>query len=81
MSTTLLDRIIEPLAECLSVDAAKKIVGMRADDAIQRRVDELAELANRGQLTPAEQAEYDRYLAAFHVVTIMQAKAKKLIEG
>ena len=81
MATTLLDRIIEPFAECLTAEAAKKIVAFRADDTLQLRVDELAGKANRGQLSPAEQVEYDRYLAAFHFVTVMQAKARRLLNS
>ena len=81
MSTTLLDRLIEPFAECLTTEAARKIVSLKADDAVQARVDELAEKANRGTLTDVEGAEYDRYLAAFHFMTVMQAKARRLLRS
>jgi len=43
MNTTFLDRIIEPFAECLTPDAARKIVALKEDDATQRRVDDLAD--------------------------------------
>jgi hypothetical protein len=79
MNTTLLDRLAEPFAECLTPEAARKVAALRADDAMQARVDELAEKANRGTLTDAEGAEYDRYLAAYHFVTVMQAKARRLL--
>lgn len=79
MSTSLLDRLIEPFTECLTTDAARKIAAIRADDAMQTRVDELAEKANRGTLTEDERMEYDRHLAAFHFVTIMQARARRLL--
>lgn len=79
MSTTLLDQLIEPFAECLTPSAAKKIAALKADVALQSRVDELADKSNRGTLTSTEQAEYDRYLAAFHFVTVMQAKARRLL--
>ena len=81
MSTTLLDSIIEPFAECLTIDAAKKIVALRADAVTQARVDELADKANLGTLTSEERAEYDQYLATFHFVTIMQARARRLLQS
>ena len=81
MATSLLDQIIEPFAECLTKDAAEKIAALRADDSLQQRVDELAEKANRGQLCPAEQVEYDRYLAAYHFVTVMQARARRILHA
>ena len=80
MNTTLLDRVIEPFAECLTTSAARKIVALRADAEMQTRVDELADKANDGLLTDEERAEYDRYLAAFHFVTIMQARARRLLD-
>ena len=63
MNTTILDQIIEPFAECLTPEAARKIVAIRADDELLGRVDELAKKANAGTLTDIEQSEYDRYLA------------------
>ncbi len=79
MSTTLLDRMIQPFAECLTSEAARKIVELRADSDLQQRVAMLADKANQGQLSANEQAEYDRYLAAFHFITILQAKARQII--
>jgi hypothetical protein len=81
MSMTILDRIIEPFAECLTQEAARKIVALRADGEMQGRVDELADRANAGTLSEVEQSEYDRYLAAFHFVTILQARARRLIQS
>ena len=57
MSTTILDRLIEPFAECLTSEAAAKIAALRADDAVQQRIDALAELANQGTLTQEERSE------------------------
>jgi len=80
MSTTLLDRVIEPFADCLTPDAAQKIVCLRADPELQSRVDMLAEKSNEGLLSVDEQTEYDRYLAWFHVVTILQSKARTVLD-
>ena len=81
MSTTLLDQLVEPFAECLTVEAAKRVVALRADPALQQRIDVLADRSNHGVLTVEEQAEYDRFLAAFHFMTIMQARARRLLSA
>ena len=81
MSQSLLDRVIEPLTECLTPEAARKIVAIRADVQTQARVDELADKANEGQLTDKERAEYDGYLAWFHVITILQARARTVLRN
>lgn len=78
---TLLDGLIEPFAACLTPEAARRIADLRAEPSLQLRVDELAEKANRGVLDDAERAEYDRYLAAFHFVTILQARARRLLSA
>lgn len=79
MNATLLDRLVEPVTECLTETAARKLVALRAEPELQARVDELAEKANFGTLTADERAEYDGYLAAFHLVTLVQAQARKFL--
>ena len=81
MSISLLDQFVEPFASCLTPDSAARIVGMQADAQTQARVDELADKANRGVLSESEKTEYDRLLAAFHFVTILQAHARKVLRS
>ena len=81
MTTAFLDLLIEPFAECMTPTAAQKIVALRADAQTQQIIDDLADKANQGTLTPVEQAEYDQYLAAFHFVTVMQARARRLLSS
>lgn len=78
--TDVLDRVLEPFMECLTPEVAQRIVNLHADAPTQARVDELADKANEGQLSAKEKAEYDRYRDAFHFVTIVQAKARRLLE-
>jgi hypothetical protein len=79
MTTTLFDRFVEPVAECLTPEAAQKIAALTADAATQAHIDDLAEKANWGTLTESEKADYDRYLAAFHFITILQARARQML--
>ncbi len=67
--------------ECrLTPEVATRIVNLRADSPTQARVDQLAEKANEGQLSAVEQREYDRYLEALRLVTILQAKARTFLD-
>ena len=79
MDAALLDQIVEPFAECLTPAAARKIIDLRADPAVQDRLNELAEKANRGTLSEAEKSSYDSYLTAFHLITILQARARRVL--
>ena len=60
-------------------EAARKLIGLKADRKTQARVAKLAEKCNKGDLTPQERRQYERYVMAGHFVAILQAKARKLL--
>lgn len=74
-----LDRFLDPLTETLSPEVARKIVALRAAPDVQARADELAEKANEGTLTPVEEAEYKEFVEAVDIVSIIQAKARRVL--
>jgi uncharacterized protein YnzC (UPF0291/DUF896 family) len=75
-----LDRILDPFAECLTPEVARRIVALQADPQSQARIDELAEKNTEGQISEEELAEYDTYIQAIDFITILQAKARNLLE-
>jgi hypothetical protein len=80
MSTTdLLEQVLDPLVECLTPEAARTVVALRAAPEVQARLDQLADRANEGLLTPSERAEYEKFRATFHMVTLLQSKARQLL--
>lgn len=78
--TTILDRVLNPFTDCLTVDVAQRIVDLRADAQSQTRVDELADKANEGRLSDAERVEYDKFRDAFHLITVLQSKARTFLD-
>jgi hypothetical protein len=74
-----LDRILDPLARCLTPAAARALVTMRADPETQARIAELADKCNEGLLTREERREYEAFVRAIDLVSILQSKARKLI--
>lgn len=82
MSTIdLLEQVLDPLVECLTPEAARTVVALRADPELQARLDQLADRANEGSLTTAERAEYEKLRATFHMVTLFQSKARQLLNA
>jgi hypothetical protein len=82
MSTTeILEQVLDPFVECLTPEAARKIVALRADPATQGRLDDLAERANEGRLTPEERSDYEKFRVTFHMVTLLQSKARQLLNA
>ena len=79
LDTPILERMLAPVTKSLNVDAAKKLVRLKADAKVQARVAILARKCNEGELTPKELAEYDRYIAFADFVAILQAKARLLL--
>jgi hypothetical protein len=63
----------------ITPDIAQQLVRLQADEAIQARVDELADKCNEGLLTSDEREEYDAYVTAFEYIALLQAKSRSLI--
>ena len=80
MSTTVLDRFLDPVANCLTPDVAQSIVSVGIDAQTQTRLDELADKANLGTLTEEERIEYEEYVEGMDFIGILKAKARKVLE-
>jgi hypothetical protein len=81
MSTIVshLDQLLDPIADCLTPEVARRIAGMRADEQTQTRINELAAKANEGTLTTEERADYLGYVEAIDLISILQAKARLVV--
>jgi len=71
--------MLQPVTRSLNIDAAKKLVRLKADAKVQAHVAKLARKCNEGALTPRERAEYDLYIAFSDFVAILQAQARLLL--
>ena len=72
----MLDEILEPVTRAFSRDVAEAFVRIEASAPVQNRISELAEKCNEGLLTPAERAEYESYINAVDLISVLQAKAR-----
>jgi hypothetical protein len=73
-----LDRLLDPVTHCLTPEAARRLIDLRADPELQARVDLLADKCAEGQLSAAEREEYETYVRFSRFIAILQAKARKL---
>ena len=80
MSTTAelaaLDRLLDPVRDCLTAEVAARIAALRADAATQDRLDELAGKNAEGTITPGERADYEALVSAGNLIAVLQAKAR-----
>jgi len=79
VADSILDRVFEPVSRCLTPEAARKLVALRADPDIQAEIDRLAVKCNEGQLTDEERTQYETYVRAIHFMTVLQSKARRLL--
>ncbi len=76
-----LERVISPVARCLTTESAQALLAAPSDPETQARLDELAGKASEGQLTPAETEEYDASILLGDLVAILQARARVVLAG
>ena len=74
--SSVLDRLLESVSRCLNRESARALVELRADEAAQARIDELAQKCNEGTLTPEERHEYETYVHVGNLIAVLQAKAR-----
>ncbi len=78
-ATAGLAKILDPVAQCFTPEVAKRVAELRADPAVQARIEELAEKCYEETIIPEELAEYDAYVQAKDVVAVLQKQARPLI--
>jgi hypothetical protein len=71
-----LERVLEPVSRAFNVESARAIVASRADDEVQARISALAMKCTEGALTEEEKREYETYVQAGNLISILQAKAR-----
>ncbi len=79
MGTSALNGLLDPFASSLDHSALRQILDFRISSEVQARVDDLAERANLGELTPEEDAEYEALIDAADLISILKLKAKRLL--
>ena len=78
-ATDLLTSYLEPLAEGLTPQQARKILSIKPTDRLVDRVQLLATRANSGTLTEQERAEYEYYIDVDDAIGLLKAKARSLL--
>jgi hypothetical protein len=75
-ATAVLDELLEPVTRAFSQEVAEALVKIKASQSAQERIARLAEKCNEGLLTPVERAEYESYVNAVDLISLLQAKAR-----
>ena len=65
-----------PIFSLLTAEQIRQLADLQGDAALALRLGELGEKANEGELSTAEQAEYEAYLEANNLLAVLQAEAR-----
>jgi hypothetical protein len=74
-----LDRLLDPVMSCFTPQVAQRIVDLRLDPELTKRIEYLASRANEGALTPDEEDEYKDYIEGGDLIALLQAKARRFL--
>lgn len=77
----MLDRLLDPVGRILTPEVARNLVHLRFDAKAKARIRTLARKCNEGTLTDTEHAEYETCVQVLDFIAILQAKARKLLQG
>ena len=81
MSTiSALDQLLNPATGWLTPQSAQQLVDWRVSDDLHNRIEDLGRKSNLGTLTEEEDAEYRAYLDDAEIISLMQAKARRLYQ-
>jgi hypothetical protein len=72
-----LDNLLNPVADCLTPEAAQQLIDLEASADTRARLNELADKSNEGRLSPEERAEYEAYVHAIDLIGILQARVRQ----
>ena len=79
VETSYLERLLEPVTQCFTLEVAERLISLPPDPTIQARIEELADKANEGQLSDVERAEYKEYVEAVDLIAVLQLRARATI--
>jgi hypothetical protein len=77
--TSALERLLRPLSRELSMDLARALVNVQADEETQARYDELAEKHSTGHLAAEEKAELESIVRANTMLGVLKAEARAFL--
>ena len=77
----VMDELLDPLFTSFTPALAQQIAGLQASPRVEALIDDLAQKCRAGQLSESERAEYETYVDAVDLISILQAKARGFLDA
>ena len=65
-----------PIVALLTPEQMQKLAQLQGDSSTEVRLSELADKSNEGELSSSERAEYEAYIEANNLLSVLQAEAR-----
>ncbi len=78
-ANSVVDELLDPVGNCLTLEVAQRLAGLRATPQVQEKLDAFADKSSEGTLTAEERLEYEASLRAINFISVLQLKARALI--
>ena len=65
-----------PIFAILTLDQTRQLAAVQGDPNLEERIAVLAQKANEGELSAEEVAEYEDYIAANDLLTVLRSEAR-----
>ena len=79
--TALLDELLDPFAQCLDPESARRVIEFGLAPGVQHRLDMFAERANDGALSDDERTQYEALINAADIIAILKLKAQRRLNS
>jgi len=76
-----LDGLLEALSSCFDAESARRLAEFDIDPDLQARIEMLAERANEGELSEEERAEYESFVEASDLISVLQLKVSRRLNA
>lgn len=75
-----LERVLDPAEPIFTAEGACRLVEMPPNEEKVARMEELADKANEGLLSPVERSEYESLISASKLMSILRLKARQYLQ-
>ena len=73
---SVLNSLFDPAHPSFTKEGVQTLLALKSSEAEKARMEELADKANQGTLSPDEDREYETWVRAGALISLLQAKAR-----
>jgi peptidase E len=77
---TILNELLDSLTHCFTPAVAQDVANLQYESHIQQKLEDLRQKANEGTLSPTERKEYESFVDAVDLISILKVKSRQLLQ-